>query len=168
MTSLPYLFNFSKKHICLRNSASTFACAQSSGGSDIFEEEIQCNFSGDMQVCNCSSFFAQISSGRIFGRSLQCDALASFPSYYVPIESIRGSSIHVYKCVPRSSIHVYSGMRRPYARLVGPFCLPAGYQFCTHTPMCVILYIYIGIIVDSICLPSTRPLPPGLNGMEYS
>ena len=87
-----------------------------------------------MQVCNCSSFFAQISSGRIFGCSLQCDALACFPSYYVPIESIRGSSIHVYKCVPRSSIHVYSRMRRPYAWLVRPFCLPAGYQFCTHTP----------------------------------
>ena len=88
---------------------------------------------------------------------LQCDAFDSFPSYYVPIESIRGSSIHVYKCVPRSSIHVYSRMRRPYAWLVRPFCLAAGYQFCTHTPMCVILYIYIGIIVDSICFPSTRP-----------
>ena len=26
-----------------------------------------------------------------------------------------------------------------------------------HTPMCVILYIYIGIIVGNICFPSTRP-----------
>ena len=137
----PIFVQFSKKHICLRNSASTFACARSFGGSDIYEEEIQCNFSGDMQVCNCSSFFAQISSGRIFGCSLQCDALASFPSYYVPIESIRGSSIHVYKCVPRSSIHVYSRMRRPYAWLVRPFCLPAGYQFCTHTDVCNTVYL---------------------------
>ena len=141
-TSLPYLFNFPKNIFVYGILQAHLHAPWSSGGSDIYEEEIQCNFSGDMQICNCSSFFAQISSGRIFGCSLQCDALVSFQSYYVPIESIGGSSIHVYKCVPRSSIHVYSRMRRPYAWLVRPFCLPAGYQFCTHTDVCNTVYLF--------------------------